>query len=194
VVGAPDANGGSGEAYVFLKPQTGWTNMTETAELKPSDLGGNLGLSITTNGSTVVAGAPSAGSQRKVHGALYVFVEPTGDWTDMTETAQLLPPKISGDLDGPVAIDATGHAVAVGSPQGYGNGNGAGQVYVFIEPPRGWQTTSKPNFRVFTSDGRPGDQFGYSVALSGQTLVGGAPFAAIGNNIHQGAAYVFEKE
>jgi trimeric autotransporter adhesin len=191
-IGATVADGGVGEAYVFVKPQTGWTNMTESAELKPSDEGGSLGASIATNGTTVVAGVPSAGApRRKVQGAAYVFVEPTGGWADMTETAQLLPPKISGDLDGSVAIDSAGHAVAVGSPQGYGNANDAGQVYVFVEPPGGWQTTAKPNFRLFTSDGQPGDNFGYSVSLSGQTLVAGAPSATIGNNRGQGAAYVF---
>jgi hypothetical protein len=194
-IGALEGDGGLGEAYVFVKPQTGWTNMTETAQLKPSDLSVNLGLTIATNGTTVVAGSPLAGyRQRKVAGAVYVFVEPTGGWVDMTETAQLLPPKISGDLDGSIAIDSTGHAVAVGSPQGYGNANDAGQVYVYLEPAGGWQTTSAPNFRLFTSDGQPGDDFGVSVSLSGQTLVAGAPAAEVGGDRGQGAAYVFASQ
>ncbi len=41
-------------------------------------------------------------------------------------------------------------------------------------------------------DGAAGDQFGYSVALKGDTAVIGAEFAAIGDNGHQGALYVFK--
>ncbi len=41
------------------------------------------------------------------------------------------------------------------------------------------------------SDGVSGDEFGFSVAVSGSTIVVGAPYRAIGSNSKQGAAYVF---
>ena len=41
------------------------------------------------------------------------------------------------------------------------------------------------------SDGGEGDRLSYSVAISGTTIVAGAPFAKVGSNAHQGAAYVF---
>jgi FG-GAP repeat protein len=41
------------------------------------------------------------------------------------------------------------------------------------------------------SNGAEGDQLGYSVAVSGSTIVAGAPFHKVGTNIYQGAAYVF---
>ena len=49
--------------------------------------------------------------------------------------------------------------------------------------------------KLTASDGAAGDWFGWSVALSsdGNTLVVGAVYAQIGNNPHQGAAYVFSK-
>jgi len=36
VVGAPYANNGAGAAYVFVKPASGWADMTETAMPTPS--------------------------------------------------------------------------------------------------------------------------------------------------------------
>jgi hypothetical protein len=41
------------------------------------------------------------------------------------------------------------------------------------------------------SDGAADSEFGYSVGLSGTTLVVGAPYDEVGSNIEQGAAYVF---
>ena len=37
----------------------------------------------------------------------------------------------------------------------------------------------------------PGDQFGFSLEIFDRTSLVGAPAANIGNNLHQGAAYVF---
>jgi nucleoside-specific outer membrane channel protein Tsx len=41
------------------------------------------------------------------------------------------------------------------------------------------------------SDGAADSEFGYSVAISGTTLVVGAPYDEVGSNIAQGAAYLF---
>ena len=55
-----------GAAYVFVKPASGWSQMTETAEL--SVFGGatnsNLGLSVAISGNAIVVGAPGTGSGR----------------------------------------------------------------------------------------------------------------------------------
>lgn len=71
VAGAVYKNDQQGAAYVFVKPASGWKNMTQTAELtathgKP---GQQLGLSVGANSGTVVAGAPAATKS----GAAYVF-------------------------------------------------------------------------------------------------------------------------
>jgi hypothetical protein len=47
--------------------------------------------------------------------------------------------------------------------------------------------------KLTASDAAQGDQLGFTVAISGDTVVAGAPFAKIGSNINQGAAYVFVK-
>jgi FG-GAP repeat len=58
-----DANAGAsdiGAAYVYVKPASGWQNMTQTAKLTSSD-GGELdefGSSVAIRGDTIVVGAP----------------------------------------------------------------------------------------------------------------------------------------
>ena len=68
VVGAPHQFGG--EAYVFVEPSTGWSDMTETARLTPSDEGtvDDFGYSVAINGKTVAVGAPQATGQVDVAG------------------------------------------------------------------------------------------------------------------------------
>ena len=77
-------------------------------------------------------------------------------------------------------------AVVGGCVMGSPAGNGPGAALLFAEPGNGL-----PMSELTASDGQPGDQFGLSVAISGNTVVVGAPFATVDGNAQQGAAYVF---
>jgi hypothetical protein len=79
VFGAPYAN----KAYVFVKPASGWHNMTQIATLKPSDAGFAFGYSVAMSGNTVVIG--DCTDACSLPGTVYVFVKPAGGWVDMTE-------------------------------------------------------------------------------------------------------------
>jgi hypothetical protein len=80
VAGAPYTTVGSnseqGAAYAFVKPATGWKNMTQTLKLTASDGAANdqFGYSIAVSGKTGVVGAPQAmiGSNAQ-QGAAYVY-------------------------------------------------------------------------------------------------------------------------
>lgn len=64
-----------------------------------------------------------------------------------------------------------------------------GAVYVFRKIRGVWRQT-----QILTAeDGLTGDQFGYSVAMSGELAIVTAPFATIEGKIWQGAAYAFRK-
>jgi hypothetical protein len=69
-------------------------------------------------------------------------------------------------------VGATGHAA------------GAGRVYVFTKSPSGWKQVAE----LKGSDTAPGDEFGFSVGISGTTAVVGAPLHAA----HAGLAYVLD--
>jgi hypothetical protein len=175
IVGAWGATIGSnieqGAAYVFVKPVDGWGNMTQVAKLTPSNGSEYLhfGWSVAISGDTIVVGTnPLQGV-----GNAYIFVKPTSGWKDMTETAGL-----AGD----------GTWVAM-----YGNtivaSAGLGLVDVFVKPKNGWVFGLPPNAVLTESNPLSGDLFGSSVAISGGTVVVGAP----GFNNQMGASYVFVK-
>jgi hypothetical protein len=167
--------------YVFVKPTSGWANMTEVAKLTASDgiVADQFGTSVAVDGDTVVVGAPG---HNNFAGAVYVFVKPTGGWANMTEVAKLTASDgKAGDFFGAsVAVSGNDRAIVIG---------GVNAAYVFLKPERGWNTTSNFNAKMTGSDAAPNNLFGISVAISGKTVVVGAPFfhGATG----PGAAYVF---
>src|SRR6202162_5444499 len=58
VVGDFDANIETfGAVYVYVKPASGWANMTQVAKLTSSDNGEGFGTSVAISGNTVVVGA-----------------------------------------------------------------------------------------------------------------------------------------
>ena len=182
VVAAP-LNG----VYVFVKPNSGWRNATQTAKLTASN-GDFLG-SVAIDGSTIVAGAPDSAVAA---GAVYVFVKPASGWANATETAQLTSSDgTAGDeLGDSVAI--SGGTVVAGAPfatsPNYSPGPGA--AYVFVEPSGGWRQRDEAA-RLDASDGASGDMLGFSVAVSGGTVVAGADDEFDSPRQNPGAAYVF---
>jgi hypothetical protein len=173
-----------GVVYVYQKPINGWQSMVETAELTPSDgnVGDEFGNSVAVSGNVIVVGAGN--------GRVYVFVKPAGGWKNMTETAQLTD-GVGGDGFGDVvAIDK--NTIVVGAPGATINGNqGQGALFVFVKPLTGWATTSVFDAELTASDGSFQDLFGISAAVSGDTIVVGAPFH--NDQTGPGEAYVFEK-
>jgi len=179
---------GQGAVFVFVKPVSGWADMTETGLLLASDgqPGDYLGTSvaISDDGNTIVAGAPDWPADGTFRGAAYVFVRPAGGWTNMTETARLASTDGSNvSLGQSVAID--GSTIVAGGPS---LNTFQGAAYIFVEQPKGWGNRTQ-TARLTPSDGELGDM-GYSVAIVGETVVAGAPSAdgKAGNG-----AYVFVK-
>ena len=88
-----------------------------------------------------------------------------------------------------MAISGNTIVVGAGGTTVQGNPH-QGAAYVFVQPANGW-TNMTQTAELAASDGYVGDDFGASVAISGNTLVAGAPYASIGSNFQQGASYVF---
>jgi len=200
VVGAhyadPGGTNAAGAAYVFIKPGGGWADMTQTAKLTASDKAAEdqFGFSVSISGDVVVVGAyyadPGGTSNA---GASYVFVKPGGGWTDMTQTARLTASdKAAGDYFG-FSVSISGDVVVVGAlyadPGGTSN---AGASYVFVKPGGGWADMTQ-TARLTASYKAAGDEFGFSVSISADVVVVGAPYADPGGTGSAGAAYVFAK-
>ncbi|HEY6293548.1 MAG TPA: FG-GAP repeat protein [Terriglobia bacterium] len=193
VAGAPGVNYGQGAAYVFVKPASGWANMTETAELTASDGATNdaFGAWVAISGNTVVIGAygaPLGYSQ----GAAYVFVKPAGGWATMTETAELTASNGKEDDWFGASVSISANTVAIGAPYA-ANSSYEGAVYVFVKPSAGWMTTASFNAELVPSQGTYFGECGMSAAISENTVVAGAQGATVGSHGYQGAVYVFAK-
>jgi trimeric autotransporter adhesin len=202
VIGAPNATikkqAQQGAVYVFTVPATGiWaTTNTYTAKLTASD-GANyawLGSSVAFDGISAVAGAYGAAVGSNFYqGAAYVFTEPSGGWTNMTETAKLTASDGQAwDLLG-YSVSANNGVAATGAIQaGVAGQASQGAAYVFVEPSGGWVSENEAA-KLTASDGQSLDQLGASIVLSpdGTTVVSGAQAANVQGNAGQGAAYVF---
>ena len=99
----------------------------------------------------------------------------------------------AGDAFG-FSVAVSGETVVVGA---FGDDVGAnpeqGSAYVFVRPAGGWAGALAENARLIASDGVAFDDFGISVAVSGDTVVVGALFGNVGDDSGQGSAYVFVK-
>jgi hypothetical protein len=189
-------NAKQGAAYVFVRPVSGWAKATQAAELTASDGAkeDRLGMSVAVSGSTVVAGAPyhAVGPNAK-QGAAYVFVMPPSGWTgSLTATAELTAGDgAAGDTLG-ASVAVAGNTVIAGvGAHKVGANIEQGAAYVFVMPPSGWAGTLAKTTELTAGDGAAEDYFGASVALSGSTVIAGAPGHYVGSNAGQGAAYAF---
>jgi hypothetical protein len=186
-----------GEAYVFVRSKSGWAGAhTQNARLTASNgaAGDNFGVSVAVAGDTIVVG----GNQHKVgkhagQGEAYVFVRPKSGWAGRrTETARLTASHgATGDSLG-FSVAASGDTIVAGAHfHNAGKHSEKGAAYVFVRPRSGWAGSRTETARLTASNGATRDQFGWSVAASGDTIVAGAPFHKVGRHAGQGEAYVF---
>ncbi len=155
---------------------------SQGAVLTGSDVpaGGNFGWVVATSGSTIVVGAPGVNSYE---GRAYVYTRPSSGWANATETAELRPSDGSASDTFGSSVAISGSTVVVAAPQA---GEG-GVLYVYEEPGGGW-TNATQTAELTAGEGA---SLGYSVAISGSTIVGGATTVTVGEHADQGAAYVF---
>ena len=197
VVGANGANSFQGSAYVFVAPPGGFVGaLTESARLTASDGLANaaFGASVAVSGDTIAVGAPLAeiGGEAD-QGAAYVFVAPPGGFVGaLTETAKLTAPDGSAEDAFGTSVAISDNTVVVGAPSDTINTNAfQGSAYVIVAPPGGFGARLTGQTKLTASDGSAEDAFGFSVAISGDTLVVGARSGDIGSMTDRGSAYVF---
>jgi hypothetical protein len=166
LVGAPTVNTGAGAAYVFAGSGGTWT---QRAKLTAADdaADGEFGSSVAISGSTPLVGAPGK------NGAAYVFGLPYQQGR-LTATGGA-----AADQAG-LSVAISGSTAVVGAP---GRNAVTGAVYVFTLSLGVWSQRAV----LTAAGGAVNSYFGWVVAISGSTVLVGAP----GVNGFTGAAYVF---
>ncbi len=219
-----NSKGQAGAAYVFTRDASGTWSQQAYLKASNTDAQDQFGFSISVSGDTVVVGAPGESSLTSGvdgnqidnsdpnAGAAYVFTRDTsGTWS---QQAYLKASRTDAQDQFGFSISVSGDTVVVGAPNesskatgvdGDGTDNSksrAGAAYVFARDNSG--TWSQQAY-LKASNTDAGDQFGTSVAVSGDTLLVGAPGEssnATGVNGDQadnsagnaGAAYVFTRD
>ncbi len=169
----PVANPGA--AYVWIKPAGGWADSAmQTAKLTASNavLDDLFGQSVSIDGDVIVVGAPRQGADE---GSGFVFTKPPNGWADANE--DFFPPLQASDgavgdkFGSSVSID--GDRIVIGAPFHDSDpplGDDEGAAYVFHFDGDDWLDDAK-----FSGCNEANhDQFGTSVAISGDVAVIGA--------------------
>lgn len=199
VAGAPGngigGGGGTGRVYTFAR--TGAAQRTETAILSPSDPAADsaLGFSVGIDGDTIVAGAPGSQSLSSFSGKGAVLTFSRTGAAARTETAKLsLATGPADDLLGwSVAID--GDTIVAGAPtiSNFFVGGSDNAVYTFA---RTGAPTRNETARLTVAGGGAETGLGVSVAIDGDVIAAGAPFAPpmVGAlAVPAGAVYTFAR-
>ena len=175
-----DVADNSGAVYMFQRVGGNWI---EIQKLKASDadLGNVMGASLALAGDTCFAGAPLASPQGvSAGGAVYLFERVAGSWT---QTAKLLASDLAPNSYFGSCVALSGNRLLVGASEA----GVRGAAYVFDRVGSAWVETA----RLTGSDTVAFDEFGQSVALSGdRAIVGARNRDGLANA--QGAAYVYE--
>jgi hypothetical protein len=186
-----DVNGlESGSAYVFTRSGTTWS---QQAKLTAADGAARdwFGVRVAISGDTAVitADADDDDVNGVDSGSAYVFTRSGTTWSQQAKLTA---------ADG-AAVDLFGYSVTLsGDTAVFGarfddddvNGVDSGSAYVFTRSGTTWTQQAK----LTAADGAAGDQFGYSVALSGDTAVitADADDEDV-NGVDSGSAYVFTR-
>ncbi len=179
----------SGSASFVRKTLTGWERL---AHLGSSDaaLGDQFGWSVSIDGDTAVVGAPSDDDNGSNSGSAYVFREVGGVWQQI---AKLTAADGSPSDEFGFSVDISGDTVVIGAPRDddacpASQFCDSGSAYVFRDSGGVWQQIAK----LQAGDAAGRDLFGYSVALSGDTAIVGAPMDD-DQGADSGSAYVFRE-
>jgi len=176
-IGDRDQGTFTGSAYIF-----DITTGQQLFKLVATDAakGDHFGQSVAISGNIAVVGAHFRGDGSPNTGAVYVFDITTGQ-----QIRKLLAPdRAQGDIFGS-SVGLSGNLAIVGAAGDDDNGSNSGSVYIF-------DVSTGNNLRkILASDGSDGDNFGISIAASGNTALIGAK----GDSDHgpsTGSAYVFD--
>ncbi|MDE0506987.1 MAG: hypothetical protein OXI86_23155 [Candidatus Poribacteria bacterium] len=186
-VGAPqdDAAGAkSGSAYIFARSGKNWK---QQGKLIAGDgaAGDAFGFAVSIHGTTAVVGAPKDDDDGSNSGSAYVFVRDGNSWN---QHLKLVPQNLGKSSAFGEAVLIVGDTVIVGAPgHTHGDTRFAGAVYIFTREGDAWRQKAK----LTANDAAASDRFGNSLALSGKTLLVGAPLRDTQAGKDAGVVYVF---
>lgn len=206
IVGAPyeDVNGiKSGSAYIYKHEGGTWT---QKQKIEPIDgeSWAEFGYSVSISGDYALIGARMDDHDvTKSHeGSAYIFKRSGETWSQLKKLIATAPdPALPDGGGGPEGNGRFGFSVCINGEYAIvgayradpdGDGNPEGAAYIFSRDRGGtdnWGFHNMVNAKDYTDD----DQFGYSVAISGDVALVGAP-GDDDNGDASGSVYIFKRD
>ena len=192
VVGAPseDANGSyAGAAYIFYRNQGGTNNWGQVKRLVGAAANDQFGFDVSVSDNTIAVGARYQDGAGSNAGAVYIYERNLGG-TDNWGLRKRIdsPGTTNGDFGS--YIDLSGDILIVGAPNEDTNAGNAGRVFVFKRNQGGTDNWGL----LRTIDGpspQANDNFGTSVAVSGNVLAAGSTYMDGSTGNDSGGIFLF---
>jgi hypothetical protein len=188
IVGSPGARGDQGESgasYLFKNDGNG--NWNEVAKLRPDHAGvqGIFGYAVAVDGQTAVVGTLEDCLVPGSNSSVNVFQrDHLGMWI---QVAKLTDDNVTSQPLFGRSLALSGDTLLVGSAGDSSRQHLAGAAYVFHSDGQGsWRQVAK----LTTADAEANDQFGWSVALRGNTALVGA----VRRHDSAGGVYTFQAD
>lgn len=169
---------GTGKVYVFNYNGTQWV---QSQILAPTDgSNGNwFGRSVKLTNDYIAVGSPFNSMTAGIRGALYIYKMVNNQWTF---SQKLLPTANDNSSIYGTSVDILGDRMAVGAA--YWTYANNGSVYVYNLNNEQWVQNHVLNH---SDPSESGDDFGYSLSISGDRILVGAPW----KDGWAGGAYVY---
>jgi hypothetical protein len=191
VVGADreDDNGTeSGAAYIFHRNQGGANNWGQVTKISANDgaAGNYFGYRVAIRSLWLVVGAYGRADSGAHSGAAYIFYRHQGGNNNWGQYTKITASDGKADDYFGYSVSIDGDTAVVGAYKVDDNGDDSGAAYIFDRNQVGgnWEQTIK----IIPEES--GDRFGWSVSVSGDTAVVGAP-GKKDNGANSGTAYIF---
>jgi len=174
----------AGAAYIYERSGGVWS---QVAKIQASDKqgGDQFGWSVAISGDRAIVGAYNEDTGGTDAGAAYIFERSGGMWSQVAKIQAS--GKQAGDNFG-VSVAISGDRAMVGAYWEDTGGSSAGAAYIFELSAGVWSQVAK----IQASDKQADDNFGFSVAISGDHAIVGAMWEDTGGT-NAGAAYIFER-
>ncbi|MEP5255318.1 MAG: T9SS type A sorting domain-containing protein [Winogradskyella arenosi] len=179
-----DGASASGSAYIFNRSGNSWTEQTK---LTASDAAATdyFGYSVAIDGDYAIVGAYNNAHAGYRSGSAYIFVRSGNSWAEQAKLTAS--DGVTSDYFG-ISVAIAGDSAIVGAYLDDDAGSSSGSAYIFMRSGNSWTEQAK----LTASDADGADQFGYSVAIAGDSAIVGA----YGNNdagSSSGSAYIFKR-
>ena len=174
----------AGSVAVYARSGTGWTRTGRLVPEAPSGMG-QFGGTLALDGSRALVGAKTDSNEHGFRvGAVSLFGRAAGEWR---QVATVYPDSDLERFGTAVALD--GSTAVVGARRDGSSAVEAGVAVVLEEAGGEWTATGRLVPEATDRD----DGFGRAVAVSGNSILVGAPRETNGVGDNAGAAYVFTR-